>query len=443
MKTFLTHITFFFTLLLTVACGKDRTYEYEEKTQHNHWMQQMMLEQYLWADSLTDFEPSWKDFFAEPDKFLATLTAKSQQGDKWSYVEIDTLADDSHPCGYFNHQNSYGMDFILMTDPTGQTTRQVLRVVTVYPGGPAERAGLRRNDYICSCNGYKLSSSNVKRLQSGAARQLEVRHVGVDEQEGSFYWADTTEVTLEASEYVEDVAFPVANVVEADGVTVGYVMCTRLVEYPIEQGSKRGSSPVYREAMDEAMQKMKSAGVEELVLDLRLCNFGTLEMAQRLASYVVNPNVRSGLFATTFWNEKCSANNVELPYDVSLDNLGLSRLYILTSDRTQGAAEWLIHALRHSMGEENVITIGTATKGQNVMTEEVGDEYFVRLFPVVAYVGDGSGDYDYGSIEPNYEVDEFSYLYLGDYGTLDEMLFFTAVQDMLGLISQNDSEETE
>ena len=118
-------------LVLLMACGEDRTYEYEEKTQHNHWIREQMIDQYLWADSLVDFEPAWKDFFSEPAAFLATLSKKSRADDYWSYVGVDTIVADAHARGYFNHLNSYGFDFILMKDPTGQTTRQMLRVATV------------------------------------------------------------------------------------------------------------------------------------------------------------------------------------------------------------------------------------------------------------------------------------------------------------------------
>ena len=179
------------------------------------------------------------------------------------------------------------------------------------------------------------------------------------------------------------------------------------------------------------MRQMKQAGVQELVLDLRLCNDGTLDMACRLASYVVSPDVAGSTFAKTFWNAAYAANNQVLPYDATVDNLGLSRIYILTSSYTQGASEWLIHGLQHSMGEENVILIGQSTKGQNVMTEEVGSQYYVHLFPAVAYVADGDGDYSYGSIEPTVTLDEQAYLNLGDYGSPAEILFNSALQHIL------------
>ena len=443
MKKFLTYIGVICGVLMTISCGEDRTWQYEEKTQHNHWMQEMMLDKYLWNDSLTDFEPAWKKFFAKPSEFLSTLTARSKQGDSWSYVEVDTLSEDSHKRGYYNHVDSYGFDFVLMNDPTGATTKQVLRVVTVYPGGPADRAGLVRNDFICSYNGNKLNSNNISKLQSGAARTLEVRHIAQDELEGGIYWVDTTTVTLPASEYVEDKAFPLSLIVLADEKKVGYLMCTRLLEYPVENKGRQVNTTVYQDELDGIMAQMKNAGVTEMVLDLRLCNFGSLEMARRLASYVVNPSALSDTFAKTFWNERYKSNNLSLPYDTSVGNLGLNRVYVLTSSYTQGAAEWLIHGLQHSMGEENVILIGKATKGQNVMTQEVGDQFHVHLFPVVAYVADGAGNYEYGSIEPTIEIDEFNYVTLPDYGDPSEILLNTSIQHILGLISQNDSESDE
>ena len=61
MKSFLTHIVAICGVLLAISCGEDRTYQYEEKTQHNHWMLEMMQDKYLWAEtSLEDvFLNTW------------------------------------------------------------------------------------------------------------------------------------------------------------------------------------------------------------------------------------------------------------------------------------------------------------------------------------------------------------------------------------------------
>lgn len=441
MKTFLTHILIICGLFMTISCGEDRTYEYEEKTQHNKWMHDMMLEHYLWADSIVNYEPSWKSFFSQPADFLALLAKQSKKDDTWSFVQIDTLGEDPHQRGFFNHVESYGIDFKLMTDPTGQTTKQVLRVLTVYPDSPAERAGLLRNDFICLFNGNKFTNNNLSKLQKGVARELEVCHIAENEDDHSLYWKDTVMVSLPASEYVEDVAFPVSRVIAMDETLVGYLMCTRLTEGPVEEHVIPHVR--YRQSLDAIMSQMKSAGVDEMVLDLRLCNFGTIEMAQRLASYVVTSEALGTTFVKTFWNNTHAEQNKSIPYDTSAGNLGLSRIYILTGSYTQGAAEWLIHALQHSMGEENVVLIGGATKGQNVMTSEVWHDFFVRLNPAVAYVADGAGNYDYGSISPTIELDELAYVNLYDYGDPDEVLLNTALRHMLGLIGQDVSKTEE
>lgn len=447
MKRFLTCILTIVGILMGVSCGEDRTYEYEEKTQHNHWAYDVILDTYLWSDSLNGFTPTWKSFFSTPSSFLSTLTAKSQHSDKWSYVLVDTLEEDPHQRGYFNHFDSYGLDFVLMTDPTGQTTRSVLRVLTVYPNSPAEQAGLVRNDFICAygsyedgnSSAYKISSKNVSRFQKGIERSVEVRHLAQDEVEGRFYWEDTVTVFLGASRYVEDEPFPVARIVEADGLRVGYLMCTRLLDNLLERPIIRSSTFSAQDQLDDYMTLMKRANVTEMVLDFRLCNDGTLDMARRLASYVVAPSALNTPFAQTLWNKRYQTNNLTLSYDTSVENLNLNRVYILTGTYTQGAAEWVIRSLQHSMGIDNVVVIGKRTAGQDVMIQEVDDKFHVRLFPVVAYVADGGGNYGLGSIAPTIEIDELNYLHLGEYGTLDDIMLYTAVANMLG-IGQNDSE---
>ena len=424
MKTFIHTLLCSCLCVALFSCAEDRTYEYEEKTQHNHWMLDVMRDKYLWAEALADYEPSWKDFFSQPSAFMSTL-AKKGDNDKWSYVEVDTIEADSHQRGYYSHLDSYGFDFVLINDPTGMTTRSVARVLTVYPDSPAERVGLRRGDFICSFDGYKLSTKNISKLTKGEERKLELRTLAIEPIEGSLVWTDTVTLTLPQSEKVEDVAFPAHVVVGVEGVKVGYLMCTRLVEGNAEADSADKS---YRNALDQIMSSMKNSQVEELVLDLRLCNYGDLSMVQRLGSSIVPRSLLGQTMLQTQWNEKNKASNIIVPYDASAVNLSLDRILVLTSAHTCGAAEWLIQALRHDMGEENVITIGAATPGQNVMTAPLSTMYHVTPYPSVAFVCLSDGTHDYGSILPDEPVDELSFLDLGQYGSVDEPLFRAAIE---------------
>ena len=422
-----------FTLIsfLNLSCGEDRTYEYENLTQHNIWMYEVMLDKYLWNDNLP--EQTWKSYFATPVDYFSSLTAKGDNDD-WSYIEVDTVSTDNHQRGYFNHSDSYGFDFVLMTDPTGATTRSYARVVSIWKDSPAYRAGLRRNDYIQLFDGYKLSKSNISRLENGISHTLTVSRLIIDAEQSVFEWEDVRTLQLGASEYVEDIAFPITNVISQAGLNIGYVMCNRLTETAIEQSR---SSSDYKADMDDAFSMLKSNDIDELILDLRLCNFGTMDMARRLASYIVPDEALDSVFAKTFWNEANDVNNETIYFDSSLKgrNLGMNRVYVITSSYTQGAAEWVISALNYVLGKDNVILVGTTTNGQNVMTQHVGDyEDMIHIYPSVAYVSNGSADYSTykNGFTPDVNIDEFEYMELYDYGSLYEVLFLTTLEMILG-----------
>ncbi|MBO5749851.1 MAG: PDZ domain-containing protein, partial [Bacteroidaceae bacterium] len=340
------------------SCGEDRTYEYEEKTSEARWVETAVQEWYLWADSMPEF--GWKDYFAGSESFLKKLTSKIYPADKWSYSEVDSLTKDYHPRGIFDHLKSYGLDVSMITDPTGNTSRQFVRVKTVYPDSPAERCGLQRNDFITHINGQKVSSSNMADLKGGLARTLVRTTLNYSLEEQMFFWNEADTLALPASEYVEDKAFPLDSVYDFGGYKAGYLMCNRLVASAYEQGSTAGE---YRVALDNAMARMKSESVDALILDLRLCNYGEMAMVRRLATYIVG--AQDAPLLHTLWKESKSEMNESITADEQIvsNALSLERVYVITSSYTQGAAEWLVQGLKGVLGEENVLTFGTKTAG--------------------------------------------------------------------------------
>ena len=428
MKFIKTIKILFAALLVLCACsGEDRTHEYLTLTQHNNWIMEAMKSNYLWADSIVT--PEERKFFGDPSVFLRNITTKIK-GEKWSYVMVDTIVSDPHERGYFNHNESYGMDYMLITDPTGQTTRQYVRVVSVFDKSQAQKAGLQRGDFIVSYNGYKFSSSNINKLKKGPELKLTVCHLGVNVEDNTYFWKDTLEYVLPASNngnyayQVNDVVPDGCYIYSIGDTKVGYYNVTELIG---ENTLRSNSYPV-----EQYSSIFKNAGVNELVLDLRLCNRGNIDMAQKLASSIVKTEYRNRIFAKTIWNGNNSALNKDYRFDADVVNLGLNRVFIITSGYTQGAAEWVIHSLQAVMGKENVILIGRKTAGQNVMMDVCrSDQYGLTLYPVVAYVADCNGDYNYSSgIETDYEINEFDYVNLEPYGSPAEILFHTALEVM-------------
>ncbi len=383
------------------SCGEDRTYEYEENTADCHTLQDVMAEWYLWNDSIRDV--SWSDYFASPTSFISKLTALSP-GDKWSYCLIDTVESDGNPCGYFNHVDSYGMDFVVMTDPTGETTRQYARVITVYPNSPAERCGLERNDFIARIDNNNMTTSIASQLVNGRSRTIVVNRLAVNREEATYYWSSIDTVTLEKSEKVSVDAVLINRIVSPG---VGYIMLSNMDETDMIVAS-----------LKTLMEK--SPGT--IVFDLRLCNQGTIECAHEIAKLISNVD---GTFLQTKWNSSKSSNNTSYDVSASADY----RLFFITNGKTQGAPEWLIYGLR-SLGQSDMTVIGTKTAGQNVMLKSIPTNYKFTVYPAVAYVAghDGAYDYDEGLV-PDSVLDELGYVSLYPYGNEYEIILNTILTD--------------
>jgi len=378
-----------FVVVLVVSCGKDRTYEYVEKTVGCHQLQELMSEWYLWGDSIKDLD--WQQYFAKPTDFISKLTAQSKANDKWSFCLIDTIESDPLPCGYFNHVNSYGMDLVLMNDPTGETSKQYARVVTVYANSPAERCGLRRNDFIGQVDNNKMASTVIKNLVNGRARTLVVSRLGVNYEEDSFSWTSTDTITLPMSERVEVPTVMVSRLFDEE---VGYIMLSNLSD---------------TETIVSDLNRLTSYPLTDLIVDLRLCNRGTIECVREVANLIGHD---SGTFLRTFWNKAKSANN----QTYTISGTAQFRLFFITSGYTQGAAEWLIYGLR-AMSADRVVVVGQKTAGQNVMLRAIPSDYQYTIYPAVAFVADKDDNYDYSSgITPDELVDELTYVMLYPYG---------------------------
>lgn len=381
--------------VLVVSCAKDRTYEYEEKTVGCHQLQELMSEWYLWGDSIKDLD--WQQYFAKPTEFISKLTAQSKANDKWSYCLIDTVESDPLPCGYFNHVNSYGMDVVLMNDPTGETSKQYARVVTVYDNSPAERCGIRRNDFIGQVDNNKMASTVIKNLVNGRSHTLIVSRLGVSLADDSFCWTSTDTITLPKSERVEVPTVMVSRMFDEE---VGYIMLSNLSD---------------TETIVSALNRLTSYPLTDLIVDLRLCNRGTIECVHEVAKQIGHD---SGTFLCTFWNTAKSANN----QTYSINGTAQFRLFFITSGYTQGAAEWLIYGLR-AMSADRVVVVGQKTAGQNVMLKAIPSDYQYTIYPAVAFVADKDGNYDYTSgISPDELVDELTYVMLYPYGDQYEVL---------------------
>ena len=128
--------TLVFSVLLLFACkGEDRSHEYESLTAHNTWMFGVMKDKYLFGDNIQ--EQDYKKYFQTSTNFFKTLVSSASTTDSWSYILVDSAATDPHVRNSFNHLDSYGIDFRVVTDPTKTTSRSMARITYIVDESPA------------------------------------------------------------------------------------------------------------------------------------------------------------------------------------------------------------------------------------------------------------------------------------------------------------------
>ena len=89
MKHIFTIVGIALTLLLT-SCGEDRTGEFYALIEDRMWIEEVMRENYLWAEDMPVIEKE-DDYFQEPTTFFKNMLSKNAlngKGDKYSYMEI-------------------------------------------------------------------------------------------------------------------------------------------------------------------------------------------------------------------------------------------------------------------------------------------------------------------------------------------------------------------
>lgn len=382
------------------SCGEDRTYQFEEKTGKNQWIYSIMNQWYLWNDEIPQMTTT--QFFGDSETFFKKLLSKK---DKYSYMETN----EEEMTRSINLSSSYGIDFALYVDPVTNSKSAIeryARVLYILPDSPADKAGLKRGDWISAIGGEQLTTKNYLSLINGPATTITtsiLRYTGNE----TMIWEEGSTVEMEASRHMEDNPFYVDSIYHIRGKKIAYLMYNRFSTGPDDTGNETQ----YNAEMRSIFANFKKAEVDDFILDLRYNPGGYLSCAQVLASLLTPEQAFGKIFCTLKFNENNASRNEAMMLDKSLTggaNLNMKRLYIITSNLTASASESIINGLRPFMGEENIILIGTRTEGKNVASLAFNSSsYGFVLHPIVATVYNGNEESDYANgFAPTIEQDE-------------------------------------
>jgi len=379
------------------------------------WILDNMQTYYYWNDKIPanpDKTLAPSDFF---DSLLNTYNATTNpEGDRFSWIEENASELTSSLSG---ETKTTGMEFALYLRASGSTD-VIAQVLYVLPDSPAANAGLKRGDIITKVNGQGITTTNYQSLlfdSSVTSYSFGLATVNNQSIIDSGVTKNVTTTVFQANPVYLDSIYTVGT------KKIGYLVYNQFV--PAPNGSK-GSE--YDDQVDAIFAQFKSAGINELVLDLRYNPGGYTSSSANLASLIGKGVDESKLYFRESWNstltpvlqKEYGSDFFLQKFSTKAQNIGsnLSRLYVLTTDRTASASELIINGLRPYM---TVNTIGTTTYGKNVgsitITDDTGKINW-GMQPIVfrSYNSLGQSDYSTG-FTPTTEVEEPITLYpLGD-----------------------------
>jgi carboxyl-terminal processing protease len=276
------------------------------------------------------------------------------------------------------------------------------RVVYVDLNSPASENTVGRGATLISINAEPFATSNnVALLNEALFTPVEGRSYTFELLEVGATQARTVTMTARS---LTEATVPKVAVMEAPNQRVGYLLFTGFLG-PAEQELKS--------AVEQLTAANGGAGVSELILDLRYNGGGYLTIASQLSYMIAGAARTQGkVFSQLVFNDKnpfayTAANASTLfasqtvgfstPPGQPLPQLGLKRVFVLTTRGTASASEETINALR-GVGVE-VIQIGTTTRGKPYgfsARDNCGVTYFAVQFKGLNHAG--FGDYADGFI---------------------------------------------
>ena len=223
------------------------------------------------------------------------------------------------------------------------------RLVTrfVYPETPAARAGMVRGDEVITINGQTIKEINDTEAwdtifgadEIGVTIEMEIKHI-----------AGNTETLSLEKDLISIKSVLHSDVIDQNNRKIGYLVFNSFI------------GPASAE-LAMVFADFTTAGIDELVLDLRYNAGGRVDIAGELASYIYGNNSGSETLANFKHNNQHLDWNWFRAFQPGQVNAltNLQRVFVLTQPGTCSASELIINGLQPFL---EVIQIGESTCGK-------------------------------------------------------------------------------
>ena len=345
-----------FLLLGLVACSIDESNDAPPQTgtsacsidAQKQFVLDKMRDVYFWNDDL----PVAVDLatFATPEAVLEHLIS-FQPLDHFSY--IDLAAADAQ---FFGAGQYEGYGFSSRFEAADD-----LRFIRVFSSSPAGTAGFARGQRIMMLNGRTIAD------------------IEANEGTGSLFTLPTLEFTIRRPDGTEFTSTVNAGIVtidplpqhrvidRPDGTSVGYVELVTFIS-------------TADDALSGVFETFRQAGVTDVILDLRYNGGGLVSTTELLGDFLGGGVPGNTVFSRTLFNDNNSAANRTALFARLAESLSLSRLVVITTERTASASELITNSMKPHV---EVTIVGSTTLGKPV--GQLGIEFCEKILRPTAF----------------------------------------------------------
>ncbi|MHB8477089.1 MAG: S41 family peptidase [Steroidobacteraceae bacterium] len=332
-----------------------------------NWLRSWTNDLYLWFSEVPDQDPA--GFATDATYFDAlktqAITASGKPKDRFHFTYPTATWEALSQSGV---QAGYGANFVILS---ATPPRQVV-VAYTEPGSAAALppASLARGAQILTVDGVDLVNANdqtsINTLNAGLSPQsVGESHTFSIQDLGA---AAPRTVTLVSANITETPVQDVKTLSTAAGDLVGYMLFNDHLATAESE-------------LVAAFTQLKSAGVHDLILDIRYNGGGYLDIASEVAYMIAGPTPTAGqTFELDQFNSKnptvnpvtdaaitplgfhTTTQGFSLPAGQALPSLNLARVFVLTGGSTCSASEAIINSLQGV--NVQVIQIGSTTCGK-------------------------------------------------------------------------------
>ena len=296
------------------------------------------------ANNRFSSEEEYNNFLNSFDTPEAIFDALQSSVDEFSFLVSDYIALEQAFDGLTMNN---GMEFGLVRYPDGSSN--VFGYVRyVLPNTDAESKGVERGYIFNTINDTQLTQDNFRSLIN-----LDSYTIGLATFDGTNITPNGASISLTKAPYIENPVF-ISKTINNGGNLVGYLMYNAF-------------TADFDDELNAAIGDLRSAGITDLVLDVRYNGGGSVESAIDLSSMITG-QFNGEIFTVDEWNSELQNQfgqirrfNQEIRTGEAINSLNLSRVYILTTGRSASASELVINGLDPYI---EVIQVGTNTSGK-------------------------------------------------------------------------------